>query len=158
MSLVYFNRLQWDVRTTPEYAKLDGASAYMNTDILGLPICAGGTLELLLPVVQQTSAAPMEVYFQETIRKKKITFGDVLYTIYRFYNMTPLLPTDITYIALAENMKETVENLLQAYSQDRRILKQVRFVHFLFDHTTFIGLTKQDNGIYSLSLGKTVGM
>ena len=149
--LVTINSMRWDIQHYPEDAMLNNMSLRENSALGDLEWC-GGDLKLLLPIVTVYDDTSMIVYYQQRLRKARITIRDILNLIYKFYNDTKVIPGDLTYISVTETMRHFAETSLNNYYKDPGSIDSLRFVHFMGGQTKFGGLKHQREDLYTLRL------
>lgn len=145
-----FSKLRWEV-STPINEGYIPSTNHPQAISLGTPVC-NDSLYLLLPIASRSDAS-LSVYFMERVRKTKkgnITIGDIMYTIYAFYNKKSVIAEDLTYVSLTNPL--TASDLLKSYYNNPAVIHHLRFSDFLHGHTRFSGLRHQNDNIYSVVL------
>lgn len=146
-----FKGIVWDVRD-PIHAATWLPDRNVDHVVLRTEICSGN-VKLLLPVGPNNIASTrkIEVYYQETIKARRITVGDVLKRIYRFYNVQRVHSDDLSYMSIAD--VDLGSKILQTYYMNPASIRSLRFVHFMKSRTNFKGLVHQGGTFYSVNIG-----
>lgn len=142
-AFVELNRIRWDIQYPFEknlFAHL------LNTKTKWCQ----GEIKLLMPISKSTDDTSMMIYYQETIRKRNVTVGDVISRIDKFYNNTKVLLEDFKYVSVSENMRDFAETSIGKHSIGDLSVDDIRFADFLRGSTTFVGLQHQMKNIYSV--------
>lgn len=145
-----FNKIEWNVDQDIQNATLEGQNATIEPTWLDVEWCSGG-MKLLLPVSKRDAEGrSLMVFYQQTVPRRNVRFGDVLYTIWSFYNQERVLSEDLTYISISDTMKKFAEQQLERYVVDPAIT--LKFAQFVSPQTRFGELVHQKENIYSLKL------
>lgn len=146
-SIAYLNSIMWDVTDYKEDALHLGDT--VDSNILKKVMCEG-KLTLLLPAAHKTFMDPAMMLYENQVKvsRKKVTVGDILQEIWKFYNYNHLTKDDL--VKIVKNVPSQAE--LAQKHLDNFVAKSVTFKSFLDNHTLFNGIVEQSKGTYMVRL------
>lgn len=145
VTLQTLNGLDWDVKTAPESAVYSGQK--LSYEGLTRKVCKG-SIRLLLPIVNKSPTDALTVLYEVPVGKSGIRIIDVLSTIWRFYNVTPIGTEDVQNLLVLNSRRGYAESLLK----DPVKLKGVHFKDMMDNATKFGGLIHQTGNVYAVRL------
>jgi hypothetical protein len=137
--LSFINTLKWDVSENVDTAR------YMGRNITAQEynqVLCKGNIKLMLPAATATASDQLSVLYEVPISRKEIRVADILSEIWKFYNFTRLAKVDLKNLAVSEVATKLI-NARQA----------MRFRDFNAGNTQFIGLVRQEVGLFLVQLG-----
>ena len=148
--------IDWTVNQSP-----DKSSVNCEPKFYGMTSTGYNEIKLLLPIMPEDGDPSLVVYYQDTVvgkpvqrsrRNEDVTYGELLFKIWEFYNLVPVTYADLEYISVVDTMKTFADNELEKIKTDFSRLSTLHFVDFLRNHVKFDGVVHQGDNVFTVKL------
>lgn len=132
------NTIKWDVTQPIDQATVMGRP--ITVEESNSIVCTRN-LKILLPAAFASPQDQLAVIYELPLKKAYVKVGDILWTIYKFYNFTSVTEADKRNLA-------TMPSHLAKLAQP-----SLKFREFIQGYSQYVGLIEQEQGMYLVQLG-----